>query len=179
MAGVIIIGVLDALVLAVGLSIVDTVRRSARPHDAVLGWVPRLGRYADVSLHPSARTTPGIVVYRLDDRIFFANARYFRARVQEAVRGAPQPVYWLVFDAEAVTHADSTASRRSSNCSPTSSGTTSASQLRACAPTMRRLETIGLAEEIGAERFYPSVSSAVEGCVRELSIASDLLDEDS
>ena len=75
---VIFFGVLAALIVAVGLSMIDTVRRSARPHDAVLGWVERLGRYADVSLHPSARVTPGVVVYRLDDRLFFANARYFK-----------------------------------------------------------------------------------------------------
>ena len=52
--------------------------------------------------------TPGVVVYRLDDRLFFANARYFTGRVREAIRAAPTPVSWLVFDAEAVTHADST-----------------------------------------------------------------------
>ncbi|HSC49586.1 MAG TPA: sulfate permease, partial [Gaiellaceae bacterium] len=105
---VITFGVLQALLVAVGLSIIDTVRRSARPHDAVLGWVERLGRWADVSLHPSARTTPGVVVYRLDDRLFFANARYFKGRVREAIRAAPAHVSWLVFDAEAVMHADST-----------------------------------------------------------------------
>ena len=72
---VVVFGVLEAIVVAVGLSVIDTVRRSARPYDAVLGWVDRLGRYADVSLHPSARITPGVVIYRLDDRLFFANAR--------------------------------------------------------------------------------------------------------
>ena len=105
---VIVLGVLEALIVAVGLSMIDTVRRSASPHDAVLGWVERLGRYADVSLHPSARVTPGIIVYRLDDRLFFANVRYFKGRVREAIRAAPAPVAWLVFDAEAVTHVDST-----------------------------------------------------------------------
>jgi MFS superfamily sulfate permease-like transporter len=171
MAGVVILGVLDALVIAVGLSIVDTVRRSARPNDAVLGWVPRLERYGDVSLHPSARTTPGIVVYRLDDRIFFANARYFRGRVHEAIRGALQPVYWLVFDAGAVTHADST-------------GLEALEQLVADLEReqvhfavahlrtymMERLETIGLAQAIGPENFYPSVRAAVEGCVRKMPV---------
>jgi MFS superfamily sulfate permease-like transporter len=171
MAGVVILGVLDALVIAVGLSIVDTVRRSARPNDAVLGWVPRLERYGDVSLHPSARTTPGIVVYRLDDRIFFANARHFKGRVHEAIRGARQPVHWLVFDAEAVTHTDST-------------GLEALQQLvadlerehvqfavaRLRTYMMDRLETIGLAKTIGPENFYPSVRTAVEGCVRKLPV---------
>jgi SulP family sulfate permease len=107
-AGVVVVGVLEALVFAVGLSIIDVVRRSARPHDAVLGWVEELGRYGDVAVHRSARVTPGVVVYRLDDRLFFANAGYVKGRVLEAVRGAPTPTRSLVFDAEAVTHVDST-----------------------------------------------------------------------
>lgn len=74
MAGVLLVGVLEALLVAVALSIVDVVRRSAIPHDAVLGWDERMGRYADVSVHRRARITPGVLVYRLDDRLFFANA---------------------------------------------------------------------------------------------------------
>ena len=75
MVGVVVFGVLEGILVAVGLSIVHVVRRSARPHDAVLGWVPRLDRYADVKLHASAELTPGVVVYRLDDRLFFAGLR--------------------------------------------------------------------------------------------------------
>ena len=90
-AGVVLWGVLEALVLAVMLTFIDVVRRSARPHDAVLGWVERLGRYGDVQTHPSAETTPGVVVYRLDDRLFFANAHYVTGRVREAIAAAPRP----------------------------------------------------------------------------------------
>ena len=82
-------------------------RRSAQPRDAVLGWVDRLGRWGNVELHPSARVTPGVVVYRLDDRLFFANARYVKGRVREALR-APDEPHWLVFDAEAVSHVEAT-----------------------------------------------------------------------
>ena len=56
---VVFFGVLEALVVAVGLSIIDTVRRSARPYDAVLGWVPHIDGYRNVALHPSALVTPG------------------------------------------------------------------------------------------------------------------------
>ena len=162
---VIAFGVLQALVVAVGLSIIDTVRRSARPHDAVLGWVARLGRYADVSLHPSARTTPGVVVYRLDDRLFFANARYFDGRVREAIRAAQEPPSWLVFDAEAVTHVDSTGLATLEKL---------ASDLRrdeialvvARLKTLMyaRFETAGVTATIGSERFFPSVDAAVRSC---------------
>jgi sulfate permease, SulP family len=104
--GVIATGVLQAILVAVALSIVDVVRRSARPHDAVLGYSDRLGRYADVALHPGARVTPGVVVYRLDDRLFFANASYVKGRIREALRGAPTPPELLVLDAEGMTHVD-------------------------------------------------------------------------
>jgi MFS superfamily sulfate permease-like transporter len=166
---VIAAGVLQALVTAVALSIVDTVRRSARPNDAVLGWVERLGRYGNVAMHPSAVTTPGVVVYRLDDRLFFANAGYVKGRVHEAVRGAPETVRWLVFDAEVITHTDS-------------SGLEALEQLvaelgrggvRMCVARLRtlqreRFEAYGLVELIGPELFYPSVPAAVDGCVARI-----------
>jgi sulfate permease, SulP family len=105
--GVILTGVLEAIIFAVGLSMIDVVRRSARPHDAVLGWVDSLGRWADVARHDDAKVTPGVVVYRLDDRLFFANASYVKGRVNEALRGAPTDTTALVLDAEAMTHIDS------------------------------------------------------------------------
>jgi SulP family sulfate permease len=162
---VIVFGVLQALVVAVGLSIIDAVRRSAQPHDAVLGWVERLGRYADVSLHPSARTTPGVVVYRLDDRLFFANARYFKGRVHEAIRAASPPVSWLVFDAEAVTHADST------GLDALEQVTTDLRRERVTLLVARLKERMreefdqaGLIETIGGGHFYPTVDAAVRAC---------------
>jgi MFS superfamily sulfate permease-like transporter len=74
----------------------------------VLGWDERMGRYADVSVHRRARITPGVLVYRLDDRLFFANAGYVTGRIHEAVNGNPTPVHWLVFDGEALSHIDAT-----------------------------------------------------------------------
>jgi SulP family sulfate permease len=94
--------------LTVLASAVDVVRRSATPHDAVLGWVERLGRHADIRLHPRARIVPGVLVYRLDDRLFFANTSYVRGRIREAIDGAPAPGRWLVFDAEGLSHVDAT-----------------------------------------------------------------------
>jgi SulP family sulfate permease len=159
---VVIFGVLEALVVAVGLSIIDTVRRSARPYDAVLGWVPGIEGYRDVALHPSARVTPGVVVYRLDDRLFYANARYVKGRVREAIRAAPTETSWLVFDAEAVNHIDSTGIEalldltrdlRRDNI------TLVVARLRK--RLMPDCEAAGLTAEIGPEHFYPSVRLAI------------------
>jgi MFS superfamily sulfate permease-like transporter len=166
-ACVIVFGVLQALGFAVGLSVIDIVRRSARPHDAVLGWVPKLGRYGDVSLHPSATVTPGVVVYRLDDRLFFANARYVNGRVREAIRAAQHPVTWLVFDAEAVTHADSTgldALEQLAQELRADGITLVVAQLRT--DMQGQFAASGLTAAIGAERFYPTVPAAVDACTR-------------
>jgi anti-anti-sigma factor len=164
-AGVLISGVLEAITLAVGLSIVDVVRRSARPHDAALGWVERLGRYADVAVHRDARVTPGVVVYRLDDRLFFANASYVKGRVREAIRGAPGATHSLVFDAEAVSHVDAAglAALRDIARRLEGQGVTLVFA-RVKEPIRRRLETTGLIGELGAERFHPTVRAAVEAC---------------
>lgn len=104
--GMLTIGLLGALVLAVLLSILDIVRRSAQPRDAVLGWSQRAGRFVDVERHRDAEVFPGVLIYRLDDRLFFANSRYFRGRVRDAIRGAPYEVTTLIFDAESVTDLD-------------------------------------------------------------------------
>ena len=161
---VVVFGVLEALVVAVGLSIIDTVRRSARPYDAVLGWVPRLEGYRDVALHPSAEVTPGVVVYRLDDRLFFANAGYVKARVREAIRAAPTETSWFVFDAEAVNHVDSTGIEALGELARElrdEQVTLVVARLRS--RLLPDFETAGVVEEIGRERFYPSVNLAVAG----------------
>ncbi|MGH9279822.1 MAG: STAS domain-containing protein, partial [Acidimicrobiales bacterium] len=97
------------LVAAVALSIIEVVARGARPNDAVLGFVPRLDRYGDVRFHRSAQVDAGVVVYRLDDRLFFANAEYVVGRINEAIAGAATDTRYLVFDAERVPGIDVTA----------------------------------------------------------------------
>jgi SulP family sulfate permease len=164
-AGVVAYGVLEALAFAVGLSIIDVVRRSANPHDAVLGWVERLGRYADASLHPSAKLTPGVVVYRLDDRLFFANAGYVKGRIREAVRGAPPPVNCVVFDAEAVTHVDATGLAALQDIARDLRKEDIVLVIaRAKASLKQHLDDAGLTREIGEARFHPTVRAAVEAC---------------
>jgi SulP family sulfate permease len=164
--GVVLIGVLNALVLAIALSIVDAIRRSARPQDAVLGWDDNLGRYADVAAHTAAKTTPGVVVYRLDDRLFFANAGYFKTRVLDAVRGAQGPVRRLVLDAGAVSHIDATGGKALETAvDELERRGIELSVARLHARTFATLETMGLVDRIGADRFYPTVRAAVAGAL--------------
>jgi sulfate permease, SulP family len=161
-AGVVVVGVLQALVIAVLLSIVDVVRRSATPHDAVLGWSERLGRYVDVSVHRRATIVPGVVVYRLDDRLFFANATYVKGRIREAVDGAPDSVRWLVFDAEAITQIDATGVAALGEVIDGLKGDGIGFAVARMKTRMRQMfDDAGLADQIGKDRFYPTVRDAV------------------
>ena len=162
-AGVIGVGVLEAIVVAVALSIVDVVRRSARPHDAVLGWDPKLGRYADVAIHRRARVTPGVVIYRLDDRLFFANAGYVKGRVREALRGAPgPPPRWLVLDAEGMSHVDAAGlDALASLVGELREEDVKVAVARIKAPLRQRLDDAGTTTTIGGDRFFATVREAV------------------
>jgi high affinity sulfate transporter 1 len=162
MAGVILFGILQGILIAVFLSILVVVQRSARPNDAVLGWVPRLKRYADVSLHPSAELTPGVLVYRLDDRLFFANSDYVKGRVREAIAGSPTEVDTFVFDAEALNNIDSTgvAALETIIDDLRHDGTTFM-VARLKGTMQERFDQAGLTDTIGASSLYPTVRAAV------------------
>jgi high affinity sulfate transporter 1 len=160
---VITIGVLAAIAAAVVLSIVDVVRRVAAPDDAVLGWSERDGRYTDVKSDPDATITPGVVVYRFNGRLFFANAHFFKRRVWAAVDGAPKPVRCLVLDATALSGIDASSvdalAEVHAGCQTrniTLDIAHATSDLRA------RLDETGLTELFGAGTFYPTVPAAVE-----------------
>ncbi len=162
--GMLTVGLLPALVLAVLLSILDVVRRSAQPRDAVLGWSPTHHRFVDVERRQTAVLVPGVVVYRLDDRLFFANSTYFRSRVREAVNGAPSPVAAFVFDAEAVTSLDSSgaAALREMIAELAERGIVFA-LARSRAAFDDQLTSLGLEDVVPAEHRYTTVRSAVLG----------------
>ena len=163
MVGVVTVGVLRALLLAVALSVVDAVRRSATPHDAVLGWVERLDRYADVRLHPTAKIVPGVLVYRLDDRLFFANAHYVKGRIREAVAGAPAPIHWLVFDAEALNHVDATGVRTLTELIESLREESITFVFARLHGYMNdHLQAAGVVDLVGEEHLYPTVHAAVQ-----------------
>ena len=161
--GVLALGVLPAIALAVGLSIVDAIRRSARPHDAVLGYDPEQERYADVRDVDQALVTPGVVIYRLDDRLFFANATWTKQRLGEAIAGAPYPVEWVVFNAEAVTHIDSTGAAMLEDVvvELREQGITF-TIARPKSRARRRLRESGITTLIGEQHVYPTVHASVE-----------------
>lgn len=106
---VLVAGVMWGVLIAVGLSVLDLLRRVAHPHDAVLGYVPGLAGMHDVDDYADAEEVPGLLVYRYDSPLFFANAEDFRTRALAAVDGAAWPVEWFLLNAEANVEVDITA----------------------------------------------------------------------
>ncbi len=108
-AAVLIFDVLYGIAVAVGLSVLDLLRRIARPHDGVLGYIPGLAGMHDIDDYASSRQVPGLLVYRYDAPLFFANAEDFKRRALSAVDEADPPVEWFLLNAEANTEIDLTA----------------------------------------------------------------------
>jgi high affinity sulfate transporter 1 len=160
--GMLAVGLLPALLIAVLLSIIDVVRRSAQPRDAVLGWSPDHGRFVDVQRRRDAQVVPGAVVYRLDDRLFFANTRYFRSRVREAVDGAPYPVEAFVFDAEAVTSIDTSGAQALRQVvEELGSRGVRLVVARARAEFEQQVQVLGLDDVLPESAMFPTVRAAV------------------
>ncbi|MCX5251379.1 sulfate permease [Streptomyces sp. NBC_00201] len=109
LAGVLALDILYGVLVAVGLSVAELLSRVARPHDAVEGLVPGMAGMHDVEDYPTARTIPGLLVYRYDSPLFFANAEDFRRRALAAVDEQTEEVRWFVLNTEANVEVDITA----------------------------------------------------------------------
>jgi MFS superfamily sulfate permease-like transporter len=162
---VVMVGVLQAIIVAVVLSIADIIRRAARPADAVLGWSAEEDRYVDVLDDPKAGITPGVVVYRIQDRLFFANAHYFKRRLWAAVDGAPKPVHHVVLDASFISDVDASAEVALREVLDGLRVRNIELHLaRATVELRDRLAAVDLDTAIGADHFHGTVTAAVEAC---------------
>jgi high affinity sulfate transporter 1 len=166
--GVALLGVIPGIFLAIGLGLAQFVRRAWRPYDAVLGRVEGLKGYHDVTRHPEGAQVPGLVLYRWDAPLFFANAARFRERVFRAVRRASPDARWVVVAAEPITDVDATAVRALSDLLDDldARGVRFAfAELKG--PVWDRLKTYGIAERIGEGYRFPTLGTAVKAYVEE------------
>jgi len=108
-AGVVVLGPIPGIGLAIVIAVIEFLWDGWRPHFAVLGRVDRMKGYHDLKRYPAARQIPGLVLFRWDAPLFFANAEWFSRSVLDAVDHAAEPVSWLVVAAEPVTSVDVTA----------------------------------------------------------------------
>jgi sulfate permease, SulP family len=163
-ASVLLFGVLYGVLVAIALSILDLLRRVARPHDAILGFVPGVAGMHDLDDYPDADAVPGLVVYRYDAPLFFANAENFRERALAAVDDSPVPVEWFVLNAEANVEVDLTALDILDQLrSELASRGIVFAMARVKQDLRDALEAAGLVDKIGEDRIFMTLPTAVEG----------------
>ncbi|MDH6623106.1 SulP family sulfate permease [Streptomyces sp. LBL] len=162
LVGVLALDILYGVIVAVGLSVAELLARVARPHDAVEGLVPGMAGMHDVDDYPQARTIPGLLVYRYDSPLFFANAEDFRRRALAAVDEQSDPVRWFVLNTEANVEVDITALDAVDEVRRelTRRGVVFA-LARVKQELLNDLEAYGLAQTVGTERTFPTLPTAV------------------
>lgn len=160
--GVAVLGAIPGIGLAIAVAIAEFLWDGWRPHSAVLGRADGVKGYHDITRYPDARRVPGLVLFRWDAPLFFANAEFFRERVLDAVARSPTPVRWLVVAAEPVTSVDVTACDTVAELDKA----LHARGIKLCFaelkdPVKDKLKRFGLFAQLGENYFFPTIGSAV------------------
>jgi high affinity sulfate transporter 1 len=171
--GVVAFDLLIGIGVAVALSVADLLRRIARAHDAVQGIVPDLAGLHDIEDYPNAKTIPGLVVYRYDAPLCFANVGDFRRRVLDAIDDETTPVEWVLLNMEANVEIDLSATDMLEELRQhlESRGIVLA-LARVKQDLAVYLRRTGLAGRIGDERIFPTLPTALEGFERRARTSS-------
>jgi high affinity sulfate transporter 1 len=160
---VLVIGLLPAVGLGVLVALGDMIRRTARPHHAILGEPRGVDGFHDIKRYADAQTIPGVIAFRFDAPLFSANAQYLREQVLALIDRAATPVRWFVLDAEAITGTDidglEALSQLAKDCR--ARGVTLAFA-RIKGPLHELFERAGYLDEIGREHVFPTVDFAVD-----------------
>jgi high affinity sulfate transporter 1 len=170
-AGVAVLGVIPGIGLAIVAAVIEFLWDGWRPHHAVLGRADGVRGYHDLKRYPDARLVPGLVLFRWDAPLFFANAELFHRRVLEAVAQSPTPVRRIIVSAEPVTSIDVTSADVLVELD---------NDLRALDidlrfaemkdPVKDKLKRFEVFERFGAASFHPTLGSAVDAYLDEHAV---------
>jgi len=164
LAGVAVLGAIPGIGIAIAIAVIEFLWDGWRPHSAVLGRAEGVRGYHDITRYPTARQIPGLVLFRWDAPLFFANAELFKQSVLDAVANAPTKARWVVVTAEPVTSVDVTAADALAELQ----SALDESRVELCFaelkdPVKDKLKRFGLFTQIGDNRFFPTINAAVEG----------------
>lgn len=162
--GVAVLGAIEGIGLAIVIAVIEFLWDGWRPYSAVLGRADGVRGYHDITRYPDARLIPGLVLFRWDAPLFFANAELFQDRVLDAVAASPTPVRWLVVAAEPVTSVDVTSADMLAELDET----LHAAGIELCFAEMKdpvkdKLKRFGLFARLGERAFFPTIGAAVGG----------------
>jgi high affinity sulfate transporter 1 len=161
--GVLVVGVLAGILVAIALSVMDLFARVARPQAAILGRAPGVAGLHNIEDYPEAVTIPGLVVFRYDAPLCFANANDFKTRALEAVESQTERVEWLLLNAEAIVEIDLTAADALGELHDELERRGIVLALARVKQDLRvQLERIGLVTHIGPDRLFATLPVALE-----------------
>jgi MFS superfamily sulfate permease-like transporter len=165
--GVAVLGAIPGIGLAIVIAVIEFLWDGWRPYSAVLGRPDGVDGYHDISRYPDARLIPGLVLFRWDAPLFFANAELFRERVLNAVAASPTPVRWVVVAAEPVTSVDVTAADSLAELDDA----LGEAGIELCIAEMKdpvkdKLKRFGLFARLGEGTFFPTMDAAVSAYLK-------------
>lgn len=161
-AGVAVLGAIPGIAMAIIVAVIEFLWDGWRPHSAVLGRVENIKGYHDIKRYPNAQVTPGLVLFRWDAPLFFANAELFQQRVLKAIADCPRPARWVVVAAEPVTSVDVTAADLV--CELDDMLRLASVQLYFAEmkdPVKDKLKRFGLFARFSEDAFFPTIEEAV------------------
>jgi high affinity sulfate transporter 1 len=168
--GVALVGVLQGIAIAVALSILNVFRRAWWPYQTTLGRVPGRAGLHDRQVNPDAEELPGLVVYRFDAPLFFANTRTFRDAIRRLAAADPRP-RWILIAAQPITDVDTTAADMLGDLDEElNAAGTSLVFAGLKTPVRDKLESYQLIGPLDPTHFFPTLSSAVGAYRREFDV---------
>ena len=169
--GVAVFGAIPGIGLAIVIALIEFLWDAWRPYSAVLGRAEGVEGYHDITRYPDARQIPGLLFFRWDAPLFFANAELFKERALVAVAKSSTPVRWLVVAAEPITSVDVTAADTLAELDKT----LHEAGIELCFaelkdPVKDKLKRFGLFEQIGEAFFFPTLGAAVSCYIQSHSV---------
>jgi len=169
--GVAVLGAIPGIGLAIVIAVIEFLWDGWRPHSTVLGRVDGVRGYHDIKRYPAARLVPGLVLFRWDAPLFFANAELFESRVLDAIASSPTPVKRIVVSAEPVTSVDVTSADMLTDLHHT----LQAAQIELHFAEMKdpvkdKLKHFELLEVLGSDIFHPTLGAAVDAYLEQYGV---------
>lgn len=169
--GVAVLGAIPGIGLAIIIAVIEFLWDGWRPHYAVLGRVDGIRGYHDVNRYPEARRTPGLVLFRWDAPLFFANAEFFHERILNAIELSPTPVKRVIVAAEPVTSVDVTSADMLAELQETLTNMQIELHFAEMKdPVKDKLKRFELIEVLGKNIFHPTMGAAVDAYLEEYKI---------
>jgi MFS superfamily sulfate permease-like transporter len=167
-AGVAVFGVIPGIGIAILIAVIEFLWDGWRPHYAILGRVDGIRGYHDIKRYPHARLVPGLMLFRWDAPLFFANSELFNQKVKEAIKGSTQPLKRILITAEPVTSIDVTSADMLVELEQNLRD--SGIELRFAEmkdPVKDKLKRFEIMDTFGANNFYPTIGAAVDAYLEE------------